>query len=60
MRVWTIRVNTGFLKEIRVYQYPTLEDLRVGIRVFSTGFHSNQSRVVPFVDRIPVPAAENV
>ena len=60
IRVWSIRASTGFLKKIRVYQYPISEDLRVGIRVFSTGFHSNRSHGVHFVDMIPVPGAENV
>ena len=30
---------TGFLKKIRVYQYPILKNIRVGLRVSSTGFH---------------------
>ena len=49
-----------FLGKIRVYQYPILKNLRVGIRVSSTGFHSNWSNSVRFVDIIPVPGAKNV
>ena len=60
IRVWSIRASTGFLKKIRVYQYPILKNLRVGIRVSSTGFHSNWNHVVRFVDIIPVTVAENV
>ena len=43
-----------------VYQYPILRILKVGIRVSSTGFHSNRSDAVRFVDIIPVPGAKNV
>ena len=48
------------MEKIRVYQYTILKKLRVGIRVSSTGFHSNWSHVVLFVDIIPVPGAINV
>ena len=43
-----------------MYQYPILKNLRVGIRVSSTGFHFNESNSVPFVDIIPVPGAKNM
>ena len=56
-------VNKGkywIFEKIRVYQYPILKNIRVGIRVSSTGFHSKWSHVVRFVDIIPVTVAENV
>ena len=56
-------VNKGkywIFEKIRVYQYPILKNLRVGIRVSSTGFHYNWSHVVCFVDIIPVPGVENM
>ena len=43
-----------------MYQYPILKNLRVGIRVSSTEFHSNLSVAVYFVDIIPVTGAKNV
>ena len=56
-------VNKGkywIFEKIRVYQYPISKNLRVRIRVSSTGFHYNWSHVVRFVDIIPVLGAENV
>ena len=56
-------VNKGkywIFEKIRVSQYLISENLRVGIRVYNTGFHSNWSHVVLFADIIPVPGAGNV
>ena len=52
-KYWIFEKNKGISVSI-------LNNLRVGIRVSSTGFHSNWSHVVRFVDIIPVPGAENV